>query len=175
MGCFAWWLFVPAVAAAWVEAGPFGEPSALQAPVWVRQYVRNCGQVMPSVFPHFSRVLQSLRQCSSIGCAPKGGDCAPADDDPMTATTRAIKGAAISPRMSSSRFPPSLQLRHISTFLSRLGARVCPNDGPVTVSAHVRNRRRLPSLLGLARLDHHHRGASARQRIHPRLGRSHEQ
>jgi hypothetical protein len=89
------WLAVLPVADACVGAGPEGEPSVLQAPGWVLQYVRNCGHVIPSVFPHFSRVLQSLRQCSSTGCAPKGGDCAPTGEDPMTA----IKSAAINPRI----------------------------------------------------------------------------
>jgi hypothetical protein len=67
------WLAVLPVAAAWVDVG-LEEPSAFLGPVRVLQYCRNWGQVIPIVFPHFSRVLQSLRQCSSIGYAPIDDD-----------------------------------------------------------------------------------------------------
>jgi hypothetical protein len=53
----------------------------------------------PIAFPHFSQVLQSLRQCSSTGYAPTDDDCSPTDDDPTTAAMSAIKGAAINPRI----------------------------------------------------------------------------
>src|SRR5271157_5384002 len=86
------WLKVLPVADAWVGAEP-GEPSAFQGPVWVLQYARNCGQVIPIVLPHFSRVLQSLLQCSSTGCAPTDDDWASTGDDPMTVIPRAIRRA----------------------------------------------------------------------------------